>query len=89
MFGAGNRDEDIFKNADRFIVGRDTSKAVSFGAGPHFCAGAAASRTLIAEVALPMLFEAFPQLKLAGDVPFGGWAFRGPLKVPVKLSSGS
>ena len=59
--------------------------AISFGAGPHFCAGAWASRCLIAEVALPMLFDRFPGIALAGEVPFGGWAFRGPLSVPVRL----
>ena len=38
---------------------------------------------MIAEVALPMLFETLPGLKLDGAVPFGGWAFRGPLEMPV------
>ena len=86
MFGSANRDEAHFDASDSFNITRDTSKAISFGAGPHFCAGAAASRTLIADVALPKLFAAFPDMALAGDVPFGGWAFRGPLKVPVRLS---
>ncbi len=83
MFGAANRDGDHFDKPDTFDITRDTAKAISFGAGPHFCAGAWASRTLIAEVALPMLFAAFPDMKLAGDVAFGGWAFRGPLEVLV------
>ena len=50
-----------------------------------FCAGAAASKSLIAEVALPALFTRLPGLRLApgSDVRFGGWAFRGPLSVPV------
>jgi len=86
MFGSANRDETIFDKPDTFDITRDTSKAVSFGAGPHFCAGAAASRSLIAEVALPMLFERFPGLKLAGEVAFAGWAFRGPLQVPVSFT---
>ena len=62
---------------------RDSSAHVAFGAGPHFCAGAAASRALISEIALPMLFERFPDLRLDGEAPFDGWAFRGPLSVPV------
>ena len=85
MFGSANRDDDMFENPEAFDISRDTSKAISFGAGPHFCAGAAASRCLISEVALPMLFEAFPDIQLNGEVPFGGWAFRGPLKMPVTL----
>ncbi|NKX43930.1 cytochrome P450 [Roseicyclus persicicus] len=83
MFGSGNRDEDAFSDPDHFDPWRDGSAAIPFGAGPHFCAGAAASKALIAEVALPMLFERLPGLRLAGDAPFGGWAFRGPLRVPV------
>ncbi len=85
MFGSGNRDEAAFTNPDEFSPSRDNSNAISFGAGPHFCAGASASRALIADVALPKLFERFPKLALAGEVPFGGWAFRGPLSMPVHL----
>ena len=87
MFGSANRDESIFADADTFDVCRNNNKAVSFGAGPHFCAGAAASRCLIADVAMPTLFQSSPTLTLDGDVPFGGWAFRGPLAMPVKIAS--
>ena len=84
MFGSGNRDETVFERPDAFDVTRDVAKSISFGAGPHYCAGAWASRCLIADVALPKLFAALPRLRLApeGDVTFGGWAFRGPLTVP-------
>ena len=86
MFGSANRDETVFADPDRFDVTRDTAKSVSFGAGPHFCAGAAASRVLIAEVALPMLFERMPDLVLDETEPVrvGGWAFRGLLNLPVR-----
>ncbi|MEC3861770.1 cytochrome P450 [Mesobacterium sp. TK19101] len=83
MFGAGNRDARVFEHPDAFDITRDTRASLAFGAGPHFCAGAAASRALIGEVALPMLFDAFPDLRLDGPVPFAGWAFRGPLSMPV------
>lgn len=83
MFGAGNRDRAIFEKPDDFDITRDASKSLAFGAGPHFCAGAAASRVLISDVALPMLFDRLPGLRLAGEVVFAGWAFRGPLSVPV------
>lgn len=83
MFGSGNRDEAVFANPDAFDLGQDISAAISFGAGPHFCAGAWASKALIAEVALPMLFDRLPGLRLAGAARFGGWAFRGPLTLPV------
>ena len=86
MFGSANRDEAFFADADRFDITRvDSSAHIAFGAGPHYCAGAAASKSLIAEVALPAVFERLPGLRLApgAQVRFGGWAFRGPLSVPV------
>ena len=83
MFGAGNRDPRAFDDPDRFDPHRDTRASLAFGAGPHFCAGAAAARCLIADVALPRLFAALPGLRLAGEVRFAGWAFRGPVAVPV------
>ena len=85
MFSSANRDGSHFENAEHFDITRNTSKAISFGAGPHFCAGAAASRALIVDVALPMLFEHFPTIKLASDIEMGGWAFRGPISVPVHI----
>ncbi|WP_224815239.1 cytochrome P450 [Hasllibacter sp. MH4015] len=83
MFSSACRDAAHFDAPDAFDLTRDTGPAIPFGAGPHFCAGAAASKSLIADHALPMLFAALPGLRLDGDVPFGGWAFRGPLTVPV------
>ncbi|MCB1462811.1 MAG: cytochrome P450 [Nitratireductor sp.] len=85
MFGSANRDETVFDDPDEFRITRDTSQAIAFGAGPHFCAGAWASRALIAEVALPKLFGRLKNLRLDPDrnVKFTGWAFRGPLTVPV------
>ncbi len=87
MFGSGNRDAAAFAKPDLFDLGQDRSKAISFGAGPHFCAGAWAARCLIGQVALPMLFERCPDLALSGEAVFGGWAFRGPLSVPVRWTA--
>ena len=44
IIGSANRDEDVFPNADRYNVERDTSASIGFGAGPHFCMGAALAR---------------------------------------------
>lgn len=82
MFSSGNRDEAMFPEPDRFDTSRKLDKSLSFGAGPHYCAGAWASRALIAQVALPLLFQAMPDLKLEAPVTFSGWAFRGPLSLP-------
>ena len=86
MFSSANRDESYFSDPELFDVARDTHAALTFGAGPHFCAGAAASRSLVGDVALPKIFERLAGLRLddaASPVRFGGWAFRGPLSVSV------
>ena len=84
MFSSCNRDEAVFENPELFDITRDTTPSLSFGAGPHFCAGAWASRALIADVALPRFFERLKKIEITGEVPFGGWAFRGPLALPCK-----
>ena len=85
MFGSANRDEDIFEKPNEFKLDRDVARSISFGAGPHFCAGAWISKTLISEVAIPMLFEKFPNMKLLSRVEYSGWAFRGPKPFFVKV----
>ena len=85
MFGCANRDEKHFENAESFDVRRDAGKSIAFGAGPHFCAGAWASRSMVADVALPSIFSRLSNLRLVADQPprIGGWAFRGLLDLPV------
>ena len=85
LFGSANRDEAHFANAEHFDVTRDTSKSIAFGAGPHYCAGAWASRAMVADVALPSVFARLKGLRLQDREPVrvGGWAFRGLLNLPV------
>ena len=85
MFGSANRDEAHFDRAEQFDVSRDVSKSIAFGAGPHFCAGAWASRAMVADVALPTIFSRLHGLRLRDGEPvrIGGWAFRGLLNLPV------
>jgi cytochrome P450 len=89
MFGSANRDEAHFADAERFDLTRDTAKSIAFGAGPHFCAGAAASRAMIADVALPSVFGRLQGLRLddSEGVRIGGWAFRGLFNLPVIWSA--
>ena len=86
MFGSANRDEACFGEPDRFDITRDTQKSIAFGAGPHYCAGAFASRAMVADVALPSAFARLKGLRLDEREPvrIGGWAFRGLLNLPVK-----
>ena len=42
---------------------------------------------MVGDVALPKAFDRLPNLRLdesADSVRFGGWAFRGPLNMPVR-----
>ena len=87
MFSSANHDEHEFDAPQEFDILRHNSRShIAFGAGPHFCAGAAASKTLVAEVALPSVFSQLQNLRLQANarVPLGGWAFRGVLELPVK-----
>lgn len=85
MFGAANRDPNIFSDPEKFNITRDCKDSIAFGAGPHFCAGAWASKALITEVVLPLIFDMLPNLRLNPVYPieYTGWAFRGPLAVNV------
>ena len=87
MFGSANRDEACFADPDSFDVTRDTQKSIAFGAGPHYCAGAFASRAMVADVALPGVFARLKGLRLDRREPvrIGGWAFRGLLNLPVDV----
>ena len=85
MFGSANRDEACFSDPETFDSTRETAKSIAFGVGPHYCAGAWASRAMVAEVALPSIFARLKDLRLDDGVPvrIGGWAFRGLLNLPV------
>ncbi|MDA7965920.1 cytochrome P450 [Ruegeria sp.] len=88
MFGSGNRDEAVFDRPEQFDLTQNAAASAAFGAGPHFCAGAWAARCLIADVAVPMIFERLRGLRLQDEARFGGWAFRGPLAMPVSWDVG-
>ena len=85
MFGSANRDERHFDRPEIFDISRDVSKSIAFGAGPHFCAGAWASRAMLADVALPTIFKRLSGLRIVqrDEIRMGGWAFRGLLNLPV------
>lgn len=85
VVASANRDPAVYVDPDSFDIHRTVAGHLGFGSGPHFCAGAWASRASIGQAALPTLFRRCRNLRLDPDraVRFGGWVFRGPLTMPV------
>ncbi len=83
---SGNRDEDVFEDADAFRIDRQNARQhVSFGYGIHRCMG-----NRLAEMQLRTLWEEiqkrFKKVELAGDVVrLPNNFIRGIKAVPVRL----
>ena len=83
---SGNRDEDVFEDADAFRIDRPNARQhVSFGYGIHRCMG-----NRLAEMQLRTLWEEiqkrFRKIELAGDVVrLPNNFIRGIKEVPVQL----
>jgi cytochrome P450 len=61
------RDSDTYgPDAHEFNITRQPTQHLTFGYGIHFCIGARLAR-LQADIAIPALFSAFPQLRFAVD----------------------
>jgi pimeloyl-[acyl-carrier protein] synthase len=83
ILGAANRDPQVFPDPDRLDLGRHPNPHVAFGRGIHFCLGAPLAH-LEAEVAMPMLLERFPRLRMAGKPERRPtWVLRGLQRLPV------
>ncbi len=84
---SANWDEDVYENGHLFNIFRENKRHQAFGNGPHFCMGTHLSRRMIADIALPMLFERFPNMTLPDPtaVKWRGFGFRGPINLPLIL----
>ncbi|MGB0505346.1 MAG: cytochrome P450 [Pikeienuella sp.] len=84
---SANHDEDVFEDGHLYNIFRERKPHQSFGGGPHHCMGTHLSRALTGKTLLPMLFDRFPNMRLAEkeDVVWEGFGFRGPVNLPVQL----
>ncbi len=68
MLYAANHDSEAHPDPKRFDIERRDKRHNSFGGGAHFCLGAPLARAE-AQIALSMLLERFPRLRLRTDRP--------------------
>ncbi|MEM5467921.1 cytochrome P450 [Celeribacter marinus] len=85
LLASANRDETAWDEADRFRPARPNKQNMAFGVGLHFCVGAPLAR-LEMRVALPRLFERYPDLALAAPPDYANtWHFHGLRSLRVRL----
>ncbi|WP_338703156.1 cytochrome P450 [Streptomyces sp. Q6] len=97
LIGAANRDEQRYKDPDRFDLFRDDLTAttafsaaadhLAFALGRHFCVGALLAKAEV-ETGVNQLLDAMPDLRLAdGFDPVEQGVFtRGPQSLPVRFT---
>ncbi|MER7016014.1 cytochrome P450 [Saccharopolyspora sp. NPDC000359] len=68
-FPAANRDPDFVAQPDELDITRAPSRHMAFGHGAHHCIGAPLARLQL-RIALPLLLDRFPGMKLAADPEF-------------------
>ncbi|WP_068297117.1 cytochrome P450 [Pararhodobacter sp. CCB-MM2] len=84
MLAAAARDPGVWDRPAVFDPGRPAKPHLAFGVGLHFCVGAPLARLEMAR-ALPVLFEARPNLKLAGTPEYAGtYHFHGLSRLMVR-----
>lgn len=67
-FGAANRDESVFPDADRLDVARgNADKHLAFGYGPHVCLGKRVAQIQLEE-AYRQILARFPDMRWTGEI---------------------
>jgi len=66
-FSAGNRDERVFAEPDRFDVTRTQNDHLSFGHGPHYCIGAHLAKVQMRAL-FTAVFDRLGEVSAAGEI---------------------
>lgn len=84
MQNAANRDPRVFSEPDRFDIGRENNRQITFGHGVHFCIGAPLAR-MEGRIAFPRILARMTDLKLLRDEPdwLDSVIFRGMRTMPI------
>ena len=85
LFGSANRDPEVFEDPARLDVARDPNPHVSFGAGVHFCLGAALAR-LELQTSFGTVLRRLPELELLEEPVWKpGYVIRGLESLRVRV----
>jgi cytochrome P450 len=86
-WASANRDEAEFADPDAFDLDRERNRHLSFGAGPHRCAGSNLAR-LNLRIALEELLARLDDIRIetGADVRYHAGLTRSPLSVPIRFT---
>jgi cytochrome P450 len=86
VYASANRDEAMFPEGDRFILGRpNIARHLAFGRGPHRCLGASLARVSL-RIALEVLLGSTRSIEVVGEIEPTRMPELGAQSVPVRLT---
>lgn len=71
VFGAGNRDPEVYENPNEIDITRENNRHLAFGGGIHRCLGSNLGRKELV-ISLQHFLETIPEFELAEDEPWHG-----------------
>lgn len=86
-WASANRDSAEFPDPDAFDLARERNRHLSFGAGPHRCAGSHLAR-LNMRIAIEELVSRLDDIRLAdgAEIRYHAGLTRSPLRVPITFT---
>lgn len=85
VWSLGNRDEDVFPDADQCVLDRKPNRHIAFGYGIHYCIGAELGRLEIS-VVLDELLTSTERFELDGEVVRTVWPSNGVSSLPLRIA---